>query len=382
MKSSRLIALAAAAALIASCSRGARISGVVNDAPETEIIVSQLDVNKYKVLDTLTTDANGAFKYKLDVQKGQPEFIYLFHGDKRIASLLLQQGENAVVATDLNGNCTVTGSPETDKLLSVERDEAEFANTLASLSARLDDVDPSSPEAREISREMTKQYISYYRSRVQYIMENPKSLTVIPVLYQVEGDGLPVFGQVTDAIHFANCSDSLMTVYPESRYVKALAEEAARRKNLLEINAKLSTAEERNYPDLELPDTKGQKVKLSSLEDAKMLVVYFWSASESGQQMFNLDVMKPLYEQYHSKGLEIYAVSLDTDKTLWATSVKNQQLPWTNVCDGLGATSPSLTLYNIASVPTVYFIEDGNLVNNMEVKDEATLRRYVASRLR
>jgi len=370
-----------AAVCLFSCSRGARISGVINDDPEDKIVVKVLSSGKYNVLDTVKTDKNGAFKYMADVKKGQPEFIYLFHGDTRIASLLLQNGENAVVKADTLGNYSVTGSSETEKLMEVERDEAEFSNKFASMSARLYDLDPNSQEAQDVRRDMTKQYISYYRSRVQYVMKNSKSLTVIPVLNQVVGDNLPVFGQATDAIHFRNCYDSLMTVYPDSRYVKALGDESKRRQNLLELNAKISTADEQAYVNLELPDNKGQKVKLSDV-DSKVVMIYFWATETSGQNLFNFDTLKPIYDEYHSKGFEIYAVSLDTDKTLWATTIRNQKLDWINVCDGLGAASPSVSLYNIASVPTAYFLVDGSMAHDTSVTDGPSLRRFLQSTLR
>lgn len=385
MKTTRTILKAAvilmAVASVFSCSRGARITGVVGDDPNDKIVVTLLDAGRYNVLDTVTTDKNGAFKYVVDVKKGQPEFIYLFHGDTRIASLLLQNGEKAIVKTDTLGNYSVTGSPETEKLMEVERDEAEFSNKFASTTAKLNDLDPNSPEAADVRRDLTKQYISYYRSRVQYVMSNPKSLTVIPVLNQVVGDNLPVFGQSTDAIHFRNCCDSLMTVYPDSKYVKALADETKRRQNLLELNSRISNANEQAYVDIELPDVKGQRSKLSDI-DAKVVMVYFWSSEVSGQNMFNFEVLKPIYSEFHPKGFEIYAVSLDTDKTLWATTLRNQQIDWVNVCDGLGSASPSVALYNVTSVPMVFFLVDGNLSLETSVTDGPSLRRFLQSNLK
>ena len=370
-----------AVACLFSCSKGAKVTGVVGDDPEGKVVVKILDGGKLNVLDTVKTDRNGAFKYNVDVKKGQPEFIYLFHGDTRIASLLLQNGEKAVVKTDTLGNYSVTGSVETEKLMEIERDEAEFSNKFASTTAKLNDLDPNSAEAQDVRRDLTKQYISYYRSRVQYVMKNPKSLTVIPVLNQVVGDNLPVFGQATDVIHFKNCCDSLMTVYPDSKYVKALVDETKRRQNLLELSNRISVADEQGYINLDLPDIKGQKAKLSDI-DSRVVMVYFWSMEVTGQNLFNLDVMKPIYEEFHPKGFEIYAVSLDTDKTLWATTIRNQNLDWINVCDGLGASSPAVSLYNVSSVPTVYFIVDGSMVYETSVSDGPSLRKFLQNTLR
>lgn len=98
--------------------------------------------------------------------------------------------------------------------------------------------------------------------------------------------------------------------------------------------------------------------------------------------MFNFNVLKPLYNNYSSKGFEIYAVSLDTDKTAWANIVRNQNLPWVNVCDGLGVNSTAVSLYNVSKVPMVYFIKDGELLPDVGVRDEKSLVKYIESALK
>jgi len=50
---SKFIALAAAAVALAACGQKAVINGTLADAPSSEVIVKLLDVNKYKVLDTV-----------------------------------------------------------------------------------------------------------------------------------------------------------------------------------------------------------------------------------------------------------------------------------------------------------------------------------------
>ena len=375
-----LAALAAGALSLASCGEKACIEGVLSDAPASPVVISKLDVNRIQVLDTLQTDAKGRYSYKVDIREGEPEFLYVFYHGKRVASLLLERGDRVEVTSDTMGTYSVNGSAETLKLMEVERDEADFANHFAATSARLEDMDPASAEAALVRRDLAKQYIDYYRSRVRYVLENPYSLTVIPVLYQNVAENRPVFGQSTDAIHFRNAADSLATRYPNSRYVKALSEEASRRENIMRLGMQLQDAAPVGFLDAELPDITGKKVKISDLK-SKVVMVYFWT-SEAAQKMFNLDVFIPVYEQYHDKGFEIYAVSLDTDKTVWASSVRNQKLPWVNVCDGLGTASPVAALYNVAKVPASYFIVDGNLDAAPAITDEASLRKYLAKVLK
>ena len=370
---SKSVIFLAAAALIAACTPTARIDGTIGTAPSSEVIVKLLDVNRYEVLDTVATDAAGKFSYKVEVEKGQPEFVYVFYKDTKVASLLLEAGDKVAVTADTLGSYTVEGSEESQKLAQVEKDYAAALTKLNDIALRMEAA--SGAEADELRRALGKEYVEYYRNCVRYILQNSKSLTVVPVLYQSFGADLPVFAQTTDAIHFINVSDSLATVYPDSKYVKALRKEAERRYNYLELESYIQNAEAIGYPEIELPDINADKIKLSEV-DSKVIMVYFWSASNAGQKMFNLDVLKSLYDDYHKKGFEIYQVSLDVDKTSWAQVVKQQNLPWINVCDSRGADSPYVRTYNIGAVPATFIIADGELVDG-QVTDEKSLRKLL-----
>ena len=365
--------LAAAVFAVAACGSKARIDGVVSDAPSSEVIVKLLDVNRYEVLDTVKTDAAGKFSYKVAVEKGQPEFVYVFYKDTKVASLLLEAGDKVSVAADTLGKFTVEGSEESARLAQVEKDYAAAVASMSVIADRLEGA--SEAEADALRRELGQEYVKYYRDRVRYVMQNSSSLTVVPVFFQYLGSDLPVFAQSTDAIHFMNAADSLEAVYPASKYVKALRNEAQRRYGYLELQNKISTAAEIGYPDIELPDVNAQKVTLSNV-DSKVVMVYFWSAADANQKMFNLDFLKGLYDDYHKRGFEIYQVSLDVDKSVWANVVKKQNLPWINVCDSRGSASPYVRLYNIPSLPAAFIIKDGDLVDGQAV-DDKSLRKLI-----
>ena len=331
--------------LLAACSPKARIDCTVAGAPDSQVEVKLLDINVYKVLDTVKTDAAGRMHYAVDVKPGQPEFIYLFKGDRKLASLLLSDSEKAVVRTDTLGVYEVEGSPESARLAEVEARMARFISAVNST----DD-----------SKTIASLYVSYYRECTKYVMENQKSLTVIPVLFQQLDANTPVFSQHTDAILFRQTVDSLKTVYPESRYVKALEKETERRESAMQMQTLLSTANLSDYPDLNMPDVNGRKVRLSEL-GAKAVLLHFWDSSEAADKMFNLDRLMPLWERWSGRGLQIYAVDVNTDKAMWAKVVRSQELPWINVNDGLGAASQAVLLYRVASVPATFLLAGGEL---------------------
>ena len=364
MRNCRILALGAVLALFASCSPKTQITMSVPEAPKTSLAIHRLNVSSSELLDSVKTDAAGRFSYKVDVKKGQPEFFYIYKGNTRLAALLLEAGENAVIEADTLGNYSVEGSEGSAELAGIEKAYADFVR----------EVNAAAPgEAAGI-------YVRYYRGRLAYVVGHPKSLAVVPLLYQNIAPGLPLFSQSTDAIIFANTADSLKTVYPDSKYVKALEQEAKRRKNNMELENAIRNAQQAGFPDIALPDVNAQKVALSGV-DSKAVLLHFWDVADAEQKLFNLDVLMPLYEQYHSKGLEIYSVCVSTDKALWASVVRNQKLPWINVCDGQGAASGAVRLYNVQSLPSTILIADGE-ISSATLAGEQALRKELAKLLK
>lgn len=356
MKSYKAAFAGICALLAVSCGKpSARIEGTLDGASQKDVIVKLLEVSKYTVLDTVKTDASGHFSYKVPVQEGQPEFVYLYYGDTKISSLLLSKGDVVKVVTDTLGNGTVEGSEESVKL---QENEKEFAKFLTAL------------DKTETVAEANRTYIDYYRKAVKYVMTNPHSLTVVPVLFQNVNSDFPVFSQETDALHFRNAADSLKAVYPESRYVKALENEAKRREAVLGFNSHLSAAKELDYPDIKSKDINGKDIRLSEV-DAKAILVRFWTAGDANAKISNIDNLLPIYEKYHDRGFEVFAVSLDTDKAAWASVVKSQNLPWINVNDGFGTASQAVALYNISTLPQNFLILNGEIYGQEISGDKA-----------
>ena len=91
------------------------IKGNVDGMQDSDLVVKRLDVNVVNVLDTVKTDASGAFSYKAEVEEGQPEFLYLCKGDKTLVSLIVNRGDNITVKADTLGSYSVEGSPESEK---------------------------------------------------------------------------------------------------------------------------------------------------------------------------------------------------------------------------------------------------------------------------
>ena len=362
----KILALALAALSLAACADKAHIRGTLADAPGRKLAVKQLDVNVYRDLDTIKTGADGSFRYDVAVAAGQPEFIYLFYGDTRVAALLLEKGETAVVKADTLGRYSVEGSKGSAELALVDQAYNDFH---AALDSHVD-----------TPVEMTRDYIKHYRESVRFVMEHPYSLATVPVFFERLGEA-SIFPQVTDAILFRNAADSLKTVYPDSRYVKALQKEADSRMRALELNSQIQQASETSFPDIAGPDINGERKALSQV-DAKVILVHFWDASDAAQKMLNLDTLLPIYKDFHPRGFEIFSICVTPDKPEWASSVLAQKLPWININDGLGGASTAVVTYGVTQLPDSFLIVDGELNTTPIAPGADGLRKTLAKLLR
>ena len=364
MRKIAVLGLAALMAVGCSKNNGAQINAQIEGANNADIVLYQLAVNQIKPVDTVKTSADGTVKCTVAMPDAQPEFYYLVYKGNKLASLVLKAGDKVNVKVDTLGKeLSVEGSQESVLLGQYEKGlakvSAEFETMATQKEAAFAKKDAK--EAMLVNKQMSKAYVDYRKGLIKSIMENPYSFANINALYHSIAQQLPVFSAENDFLLFQRVHDSLATLYPASVYLKSLEGQIQSSMNAIEMIDKINQAKETSFPNLSLPDINAKNVELSSLE-GKPFILMFWTITEPSQKMFNND-LKEVYHKYKNSGLEVYQVSLDSDKTAWATSVKEQELPWISVCDGKGVMSPAVSTYNIVSVPTMFvFNAKGDIV--------------------
>ncbi len=379
MKKLAVLGLAALMAVGCSKNNGAQISAQIEGAGNAEVVLYQLAVNQVKTVDTIKTGADGKFSYTVAMPEAAPDFYYLTYKGNKLASLVLKAGDKVSVKVDtLGAGLAIEGSEESLLLGQYEKGLATVSAQMAQMSEQMNAAIEKKDlaAAEDLKIKMGKSYVKYRRDLIKTIMENPYSFANINALYQQVGQQLPVFSSENDYLLVERVHDSLATLYPSSVYLQSLKEQISGAKNAIALAEKIYEAETKSFPNLSLPDINAKNVELSSLE-GKPFILMFWTISEPSQKMFNND-LKELYRKYRNSGLEIYQVSLDEDKTAWASAVKDQQLPWISVCDGKGPASPAVVAYNLLTVPTMFvFNAKGDLVANGNLTDKGELENAI-----
>jgi glutathione peroxidase-family protein len=242
-------------------------------------------------------------------------------------------------------------------------------------------------EAGELSMdqyiEMAGSVISAYKTVARdYIFPDFLALPAYFALFQ-QINNLFIFDMYNkeDNKLFGAVANSWNTAYPNSP-------RAIQLKNLFtgsratirreQQSLEVQDADSKTLFDIVLPSLNNQPVRLSEIGDGKLTLIDFTAYTGSYSPTHNLQLAE-LYNRYHSKGLEIYQISLDANSHLWKNAAVN--LPWYCVRDPESIYSTIVQKYNVINIPTT-FVRDGRGDIVVRVEDYGTLRGVVERYLR
>ena len=351
-----LLAAAAAFAFSSCSSSGARISGRFIGSDDRTVYLEQVTLFAQHLADSTTLDNEGAYRFDIKGLGDSPALYNIIYNGERIP-LFVSRGDRLTVGAvgSVIRNYTVEGSEESSLLREFYRNYVEGVRTLDKIATTL----PEDADARrEALTNYRTEYIRLKQEQLRFIVEYKDRMAAVYALYQRIPGEQNLFNGDGDIVYYKTVADAIEERYLNSPYVPALRSEIAR------WDARISIAQqivEMRYPDIELPDMYGNKVRLSSL-DGKIILLDFWSAELGNSNALNAE-LKKIYEDYSDKGFEIYQVSVDTSKPRWISAVQEQSLPWISVCDFKGNMSPAVGNYNVQKVPSNFlFDREGNIV--------------------
>lgn len=131
-------------------------------------------------------------------------------------------------------------------------------------------------------------------------------------------------------------------------------------------------------PDFSGPTPEGTTISLKKAM-GKLTIIDFWASWCGPCRRENPSVVA-LYNEFHSKGLNIIGVSLDKDATKWKEAIAKDGLTWSHVSHVQFWSDPIAVMYNIKSIPATFIIDEKGVILAKNLRGEE-LRAKVASLL-
>ena len=343
------------------------VKGVIREPQKKTVTLNRVNVNRLELIDSTSISNNGSFKFR--VKSEGPEFYQLGYSGSDYMTLLAEPGEIIRLTFDgrnISSDYTVTGSEGTESVRLLDMWLASGKRKLDSLRTAYDDYSgkPGLDEQKTmIDNEFREVLADLRKKNIEFIITNTRSMASLKAVYQRIDENMYVLYEPHDLQYLKIVSDSLGKYYPNSKNVRALAEDLKKELNQLyssQINSLASSAPEIKL-DPNLKDVNGKRIALSSLK-GNVVLLTFWSVDSKEAIAENLQ-LKDVYKTYNRKGFEIYQINIDKNEEKWKNEVRFDELPWISTREDDPEILENARLFNVKTLPANYlFDRDGTII--------------------
>jgi Peroxiredoxin len=290
-----------------------------------------------------------------------------FEGEANFASIYLESGVmHITLEAEKFSKLKMTGSKSQDEYAELKRTEQPLAVIDDQLSKKFNMLwdrlkkvtDEKQKEEIEKAREdLFQQHLMLpIRTEKEFIIKYPNSYLSADLLVKFcEKETIPL--------------DSIKLLY--NRMNKKIQNSTKGQNIKKDISRKENSIIGTTAPDFMAKDLHQQTVSLSQLKEKNVVLLDFW-ASWCGSCRASIPSVMKLYKEYHPKGLEIVAVTIDEDQKKWISAVKKDKTDmWSHISSTKKFASKSVKnaqddiskKYAVNLIPTYILVDkSGNIV--------------------
>jgi len=353
------------------------IKGKLQNGAGKSVLLEEMGARVYIPVDTVSCDDSGNFS--ISFMQKQLAFYVLRYGPSGYITLLMEPGESVDIKGQLEDkdSYTISGSLGSALLQALATEHKKALDALGEI-ARKNREFVSAPDYTELKQKLNLQFDSitsaFQDYSIRFIHENVTSPAILIALYNLYGQGIPVFHPRTDFPVYRFVDSTLMEKHSELEAVRLLHAQVAEAKLLMESDQQSSWLKKGEIaPDFVSSRPDGSKMALSSLK-GNLILLDFWASWSNLCREENATLLKA-WEQFGKMNFRILQVSVDDSKTAWTVAIEEDGLVWDHVSDLKRWETPVVELYGVEKIPFNVLIDPSGKIVETDLYGEQLLSK-------
>lgn len=335
-----------------------RIEGTIDGATDsTTLVLEQSSNGEWFIIDSISVGKDG--KYSVSAPAPEVPSIYQLRlGGQSICFPIDSLNHLTINAKlpNFGSDYTISGSEHAEQVMKLDKEALQFANGHG-----------TEAEFKSWKDKLARQIVADPSGIVAYYSIN-KYINGKPLFDPLDDNDLRIIGAV------ANAFNSFRPEDPRTDYLVNLLLDGQRRRRSMSAPTDTVYADVASIIDIKLQDYHGKDYSLSQVAANHRVVLLDFTAYTMDISPQLNKLLNDIYQSYHSRGLEIFQVSVDQDNVAWRQAAEN--LPWITVFDPRSINSQYVGSYNVTGIPTTFIIKGGDIVERVE--DATRLKSAVA----
>lgn len=366
----KIILFLSAAAILTSCSKDKyTISGTATGFENGKTVI--LETQDEKGMGLIAVDTvkieNGKFEIKGKVT--EPSFHTLqIEGAQGKIPFILENGDITIVVNkDTIQKSKISGTYNNDEYVKFNEEITKIQKPLMDFQTanmqkmqaaqQTKDTATINGLMKEYTKIQTEIGTTSKAKYEDYANTHPKAFISVLIIEGMSND--PAVDSKKIETMFNGLDESLKN----SKHGKAVKTKIAGLKlpSVGASNSAPAVAPAKWRTEFSAPNTQGKTISLKE-SLGKVTIVDFWASWCGPCRRENPNVVA-IYNELHSKGLNIIGVSLDDDSVKWKEAIAKDKLIWTQVSNLKGWEDPIAKQYKVESIPATFILDQsGNVV--------------------
>ncbi|CCG53735.1 Thiol:disulfide interchange lipoprotein precursor [Flavobacterium indicum GPTSA100-9 = DSM 17447] len=355
------------AVILVSCNNKYKVEGTTKDVKNgtKAILLTSNEMGGPQPLDTsIVTDGKFSFEGKAEL----PEIAFVTFETENGGSLPFIL-ENGTITLDYDNkniqNSKISGTDNNDLYAKYNLENKDIFAKAKKINDENIAILSKKPETEE-EKAKVKVVMEQFRALQEemnvksknFIKANPNTFVSVLLTENLFFKGL-LTDKETDKI-ISQLDDNLKKTKSALSIIKML--------NLNKQTEKNQKQDSKKALEFSAKSPEGKEISLKE-SMGKVTIIDFWASWCGPCRKENPNVVA-LYNELHSKGLNIIGVSLDEDASKWKEAIAKDKLTWTHVSNLKGWKDPIAQMYNVDQIPSTFILDEKGTIVAKDLRGE------------